>query len=248
MPRKRDSGSALAAWYSSVYTQRVDLVGDYAGAERFVIEGDSLLLHAFSDPLLDFGATGFQLLHAAYNVEKLLKQLHSRGCNFHIAFFDDQPELCIPDGVDIKHRAKYLLARAAIIRHLRRNVEESLTKIYSFPGIDHPAFLKYLHDAGCYFVLCHDGTGAAQDGQMQYRWMLHWLAQKGWNVALLNGLECQDTKVRAFTLDSRMRTDLSTDLDYGARVEAVSENDSSTCRRRAVSYGATEHQRRRRWI
>ena len=29
-------------------------MGDYAGSELFLIEGDSLLLHAFSDPTIDF--------------------------------------------------------------------------------------------------------------------------------------------------------------------------------------------------
>ena len=188
--------SAVARWYASLYTRRVDLVGDYAGAERFLIEGDSLLLQAFSDPLLDFGTNGFQLLHAAYNVEKFLKQLAARGSNFHIAFFDDRAELCVPGfAKKDKQRQKFLLARAAIIRHLKRNVDQKVTTIKSFPEAASEVFLQYLHDAGCYFVMCHDGTGALRDYQEEYQWYIHWLAQHGWNVALVNGLECQDTKV-----------------------------------------------------
>jgi hypothetical protein len=187
--------SALSRWYASLYTRRIDLVGDYAGTELFLIEGDSLLLHAFSDPLLDFGDAGFQLLHAAYNVEVFLKKLKARGCNFHIAFFDDHRQLCVPALKDEDHREKYFLARAAVIRHLHRNVDEALTKIYAFEGITSAPFLEYLHDAGCYFVLCHDGSGAEKESKAQYQWMIHWLAQKGWNVALINGLECHDTKV-----------------------------------------------------
>lgn len=46
--------SRLEAWYSQLSARYVDLVGDYAGKERFFIEGDSLLLQVFSAPELDF--------------------------------------------------------------------------------------------------------------------------------------------------------------------------------------------------
>lgn len=42
--------------YGSLSSRRVDLVGDYAGQELFLIEGDSLLLHCLSDPRLDFSS------------------------------------------------------------------------------------------------------------------------------------------------------------------------------------------------
>ena len=35
-------------------TRRVDLVGDYAGAELFIIGGESLLLHCLADQMIDF--------------------------------------------------------------------------------------------------------------------------------------------------------------------------------------------------
>jgi len=200
--KRKKNQSTLSAWYASLYTRRVDLVGDYAGAELFLVEGDSLLLEAFSDPLLDFGENAFQLLHAVYSVEKLLRQLSSRGCNFHIAFFDDHRHLCIPGAVvEEKQKQKYLLARAAIVRHLQCNAGKTVTTIHSFSSIDHPSFLRYLYDAGCYFVLCHDGTGG--QAVEPYQWMIHWLAQNGWNVALINGMECHDTKVCATVTISR---------------------------------------------
>ena len=51
------SAVRLEAWYSALYSRYVDLVGDYAGRERFFIEGDSLLLQVFSTPQLDFEGT-----------------------------------------------------------------------------------------------------------------------------------------------------------------------------------------------
>ena len=49
--------------YKKLLSTRVDLVGDYAGTELFLIEGDSLLLRCFDDASLDFNP-GLQLLHA----------------------------------------------------------------------------------------------------------------------------------------------------------------------------------------
>ena len=55
-------------WYAGIGAKYLDLVGDYAGKEKFFIEGDSLLLECFTSPQLDF-CLGFQLLHATYLVE-----------------------------------------------------------------------------------------------------------------------------------------------------------------------------------
>lgn len=49
-------------FYGQLYSRRVDLVGDYAGSEPFLVEGDSLLLHCFSDQLLDFDGSSSPLL------------------------------------------------------------------------------------------------------------------------------------------------------------------------------------------
>lgn len=40
-------------WYQGLRTQSLDLVGDYAGNELFLIEGDSLLLQCFGDPKIE---------------------------------------------------------------------------------------------------------------------------------------------------------------------------------------------------
>ena len=49
--------------YGKLSVRRVDLVGDYAGQELFLLEGDSLLLRCFSDPDLDFDRK-LQLLYS----------------------------------------------------------------------------------------------------------------------------------------------------------------------------------------
>ncbi len=45
----------ILEWYQSVSTRVIDLVGDYAGKELFLLEGDSLLLECFGDERIDFG-------------------------------------------------------------------------------------------------------------------------------------------------------------------------------------------------
>jgi len=58
-----------------------------------------------------------------------------------------------------------------------------------------------------YFVMCHDGAHLvnkqggeveehhARNAKAHFRFLIHWLVQHSYNVALLNGLEFVDTKV-----------------------------------------------------
>lgn len=47
------TGSILS-WYDSTRPMYIDLVGDYAGKELFLVEGDSLLRECFEDDRIDF--------------------------------------------------------------------------------------------------------------------------------------------------------------------------------------------------
>jgi len=53
---------AVLTWYKSISSRRVDLIGDYAGSEIFLVEFDSLLLQCFSNPKLNFGSKYYELL------------------------------------------------------------------------------------------------------------------------------------------------------------------------------------------
>lgn len=46
----KDMGAEIEGWYKGLRVQRLDLVGDYAGNELFLLEGDSLLLQCFGNP------------------------------------------------------------------------------------------------------------------------------------------------------------------------------------------------------
>ena len=209
--------------YRKLLSRRVDLVGDYAGNELFLIDGDSLLLRCFADPKLDF-EPGFQLLHAAYEVERFLHQLVTRKCNFRIVFFQSNRELCVPPGADDNTASKFTLARAVIIRHLRVNVAASHPDITvdEFPSYDSAEFATYIRHTSPYFVMMHDGAAAADrkgkhmvetdkrgapKSRTALREMIVNFIHRGYNVALVNGLEWRDTKVMTMVLERMRRSD-----------------------------------------
>ncbi|KAI1973257.1 hypothetical protein LOZ51_005071 [Ophidiomyces ophidiicola] len=146
----------LLGWYNCLHSRTVDLVGDYAGDDLFIIEGDSLLLHAFCDEQLDF-SPGLQILHATYIVEAFLNRLRQRRCVFQIIFFTDHAHLCIPNGVAEELRPRYLFAREAIIQHLCQNAAPSI-EIKIFKNYRLEDFRVHLPSSGAYFFMCHDGA------------------------------------------------------------------------------------------
>ncbi|PGH12600.1 hypothetical protein AJ80_06658 [Polytolypa hystricis UAMH7299] len=155
---EKNSG-ALLNWYASLKSRTVDLIGDYAGDELFIIDGDSLLAHTFSDEKLDFNP-GFQLLHATYILENLLRGLHQRKCNFHIVFFEELAPLCIPHNMPDRLHSRCLLAREAIVQHLQKHLAASAPSIEVkvFDSYRAQDFMDYLTSSGAYFLMCHDGA------------------------------------------------------------------------------------------
>jgi hypothetical protein len=223
--QSKDATAQILEWYARLYSRRVDLVGDFAGSERFLVHGESLLLQCFSDKNLDF-EPGYQLLHASYAVEKFLHGLVSRRCNFHIAFFDDYQNVCVPRHASPANSEKYLLARAAIIRHLQVNLQNIHPdiEVHRFSTSTNDAFAEYLRTTDIYFVLCHDGASVEdlqkdEDDESDsarreihktsFRTLIYDLMQRGYSTALVNGLEWQDTKVITTVLEHSRSMDIT---------------------------------------
>lgn len=144
----------LNKWYTRLRPLRVDLVGDYAGSELFVVDGDSLLRHLWSDSRIDFD-NGFQLLHAVYVVERWVEQVQRRKCRVHVAFFAVHANLCVHSGVSEANREKFFLARKIIIEHLKQ-VEGGL--LWEFENMDDSKFKDYLNNERPMFAMVHDGA------------------------------------------------------------------------------------------
>ncbi|KAL4939941.1 hypothetical protein BDV06DRAFT_213885 [Aspergillus oleicola] len=224
----------LQRWFEGLASRTLDLVGDYAGDELFIIEGDSLLLQCFSDKSLDF-VHGLQLQHATFLVEKFIAQLHQRKCVFHIVFFSEHSRICVPPNTAKGLWSKYYLGREAIIQHLVQYLPTTVSSIQvrrfaSYKSVD---FGQYLNSVGAYFLMCHDGAAASDydndvpsdnedlspsdgdansgnafsnPGPAKYllRSMIHWFVLHGYNIAILNSLECRDSKVLSMVLEDSM--------------------------------------------
>ncbi|KAF2753311.1 P-loop containing nucleoside triphosphate hydrolase protein [Pseudovirgaria hyperparasitica] len=242
-----DKKAAVSAWYRKLYSRTVDLVGDYAGEEFFVVDGDSLLLEAFRNDKLDF-SPGFQLLHAVHLVEKFLRSLSQRKCHFHVVFFNDQASTCVPVNCASSDCHKYQLAREVIIQHLARNSPASGSEIelHRFESVRSRAFEQYLEATGAYFFMCHDGADAPTSSAYIMRSMIMRLTQNGYNIALVNGLEFRDTKVMAMVVEGRANDNVN-DIAYNSDREPAPKNngtevDPTTLTRLLGPLSATEEE------
>jgi hypothetical protein len=218
-------------------------------------------LRCFEDERLDFDP-GCQILHAVFNVEHFLQNLVQRKCNFNITFFDSNKEFCVPASASSKNASRYYLARAAIIRHLKKNVATSQPiAVNEFKSWDSPEFVEYLHKASPYFLMTHDGAKAVahkshfqvddsaqatpDDHRVHLREMMLSFISRGFNVALVNGLEWRDTKVMTMVLEGRRRPGSEgTFADVLSRSPKLSTIDvSSELNKLAESHhGLTERQ------
>ena len=199
-----DKRHPLAVWYNHLSTRNVDLVGDFAGSNLLVIEGDSLLLTCFSDSKLDLDR-GFQLLHAIYLVERYLQRLVERRCVFKVVFFDEHQCLALPARASASRRQAYLMAREVAIQHLTKHTQVETAR---FAGLHDPRFEKYLTDNDVYCFLCHDG---ATETPQEHPHALHFLAMirhligMRYSIALCHELDWKDTKIMIPIIESGRR-------------------------------------------
>ena len=81
--------------------------------EVAVLEADSLLLRLLSEYGVDFDtASGGQMLHFVFVLEKLLHDFVSRGCIIQVVFFDVHTALWGDNW-------RYLLARRVMLSHIQ---------------------------------------------------------------------------------------------------------------------------------
>lgn len=141
---------------------------------------------------------GFQLMHAVFAVEQFLSNLVKRGCNFDIIFFGDLKELCVPTGLS-KHAYKFQLARSILIKHLARSVPEIIDgarpQVLEFESPDDPKFLIYLQTRAVHFFLCHEGHNREELDTLRLLDLIHNLASKRKNIAIINDVEFKSSKV-----------------------------------------------------
>ncbi|KAL9943049.1 hypothetical protein D7B24_009616 [Verticillium nonalfalfae] len=228
----------LRLWYTNLLPRTVDIVGDFAGRELFVIHGEGLLRHCITEAKVDF-QDGMQLLHAVYAVEQFLDELRQRGCNFDILFFNAHANAVLPESVAAENAsmatAKFALARTVLIEHLKRharnvgNVSERRTNVTVFDDFDSEDFRRYRAENAVHFFLCNEGTSYGENDEsvgagrtVVLRHFIYRLVSEGYHVAVINDVQFMSSKIFT-TLISGSNTRLAV-LDLPEGVSQSAEN------------------------
>ncbi|SCO58594.1 related to SKI2-antiviral protein and putative helicase [Fusarium fujikuroi] len=184
---------ALLNWYKGLQPLTVDIVGDFAGRELFLIHGEALMQYCLIEARVDFDR-GFQLLHAIQAVEKFLVNLKNGDCNFDIVFFRDFENVCAYEGsAGSKYPYKFKLTRRILIQHLTRGIADF--KILEFDSFDSQECRMYLANNAIHFMLCDDGRGASLDQSVRLQHLIWKVISSGRNVALINSISWKSSKI-----------------------------------------------------
>ncbi|KAG6978564.1 putative helicase [Fusarium oxysporum f. sp. conglutinans] len=189
---KKPSEEALLDWYADLQPLTVDIVGDFAGRELFLIHGEALMRHCLIEARVDFDR--FQLLHAIQAVEKFLVKLKNGGCNFDIVFFRGFENVCASeDSAGWKHPFKFKLARRILIQHLTRSIVDF--KILEFDSFESQECTTYLTNNAIHFILCDDGRGVGLEQTVRLQHLIWKVVNSGRNVAIINSILWRSSKI-----------------------------------------------------
>ena len=128
--------------------QMLNLMNEFADAEMFLIDADSLFMEILLDSNLDW-CYGGQLLHLVYLFERYLHLFVRKGGVFQLLFFRDFQELW-------KSEPSLYLARQALKFHLRKHISNKVLCDFQNPW--DPMFAKYVKEFCPSFILLSDGN------------------------------------------------------------------------------------------
>jgi hypothetical protein len=187
----------LSSSLSSLRPKFITVLSDFGETEKFVIEGDSLLLHAFSDPALNW-THGGQFLHLTFIVETFLHELIERGAHFCVVFFESHKAIWHNDGAKC-------VARSLLIRHLQACLPA--TKTTSAKTFESPACDEWVDFFGTYLpclVVISDELPAAPNAQISpVRGFMLDAVIAGVNIMLLRDIEILDHQLRGYYLSGK---------------------------------------------
>ncbi|CCM02168.1 uncharacterized protein FIBRA_04246 [Fibroporia radiculosa] len=187
----------------------MDLIGDYAGTELFILDGEALLQQVLNDPLLALGREGdpsFQILHAIHTLEKILNEFQSRSACFEIVFWQDTRHVTLLSGSSEFVTSSRILARTMLFQHLHRfNIP-----IHVFESVSDPEWIRYQGSTKPMFVMTNDGGNLGPNDALftaerifSQRIFLFDLLSLGLSVAMLHGAEYRDSKIMTFIYEQR---------------------------------------------
>ncbi|EJF64914.1 P-loop containing nucleoside triphosphate hydrolase protein [Dichomitus squalens LYAD-421 SS1] len=196
-------------WYSLVNRRGrwMDLIGDYAGSEPFIVDGEALIAMVLEDPLLALGRThdiSFQCLHVVYTLECMIKQISMRSDSFDIVFWHERRFLTLLYGENDYVTSSRSLARTILFNHLA----SMKLLVHTFTDLLDPAWLAYQRLRKPMFVMTSDGGTvmdsspiAAAERILLQRVFLYSLLTQGVSVAMLRGAEYRDSKIMSFVYE-----------------------------------------------
>ncbi|KAG1729573.1 hypothetical protein EDB19DRAFT_1938407 [Suillus lakei] len=204
-----------STWYApaSRNARWMDLIGDYAGAEPFVIDGHSLLQVVLEDRLLALAKDNdpsFQIVHAIYSLERILREVQNRSANFDIVFFDVNRHLVLRAGESEFTVASRALARRLLYKHLQ---SLNSVKTHTFASLSDKKWVDYRVQVKPMFVMVNDG-GTLKEGVggrfaahqiLAQRLFIFNLLASGLAMAPLQGADFKDTKILSFVFESKLR-------------------------------------------
>ncbi|TFY82995.1 hypothetical protein EWM64_g1015 [Hericium alpestre] len=205
-----------SGWYATTAKRArwMDLIGDYAGSERFIVDGESLIQHVLNDPLLALARSeepSFQILHALHTIELFLDNLLQRAAVFDVVFWKDLRHLTIKTGCDNAFvSASRALARSLLFNHLTRHAVQFGIAVHVFDNLDDLEWRRYQRRVRPMFVMMNDGgafgggnTTAFAQAVMLQRSFIFDLLSRGVAVAQLTALEFRDSKIFSFVYEQR---------------------------------------------
>ncbi|KAL4079734.1 hypothetical protein J3A83DRAFT_4155359 [Scleroderma citrinum] len=209
-----------AEWHAASRRARwMDLIGDYAGQEPFIVDGHSLIQLVIDDPLLALAKPddpSFQILHAIHLLERVLNELIKRSAVFDVVFWDENRHAVLMTGSDRFNVASRSLARRILFNHLRIIPG---VQVHAFSDLADPKWVEYRLTRKPMFVFVNGGderslSRDAYDGHrlLCHRAFLFGLLGSGLVLALLQGVEFRESKILSFVFESKMNTRRSGDV------------------------------------
>ncbi|KAJ3221529.1 hypothetical protein HDU78_000411, partial [Chytriomyces hyalinus] len=159
----RTNADSAARWIPSMWSRRVDLVGDFTGPELVAVDGDAVVELALRRVLAMAKDTGAEVhpLVALYVAEQFLARLISAGVNLVLCFFEDRRNLADllieggGGGFDLGGEcAKF--TRAVVLHHLKGGVRGKVA-VKEFESITSEEWASYVLTARPYVMLTSDG-------------------------------------------------------------------------------------------
>ncbi|KAG8870515.1 hypothetical protein FRB97_009692, partial [Tulasnella sp. 331] len=223
-------------WYGRLNPRYMDLVGDYAGMEPFVIDGDSLCERVLNDPLLAIGQNSFQIMHAMWSIEKLLHDFMRCRCNFDVIFFESNKRLSVREEStgpydDFRVQSRNL-ARSMLRWHLA-TIPDLRVTTFKDSGDD---WKEYVRETKPMFVMCNNGGHPGSQGEnaenaarraLHMRIFIHGMLSTGVAVASLESVSVIDSKIMTFIYEHRRgREDSYRALKFESQRDEDDEDES----------------------